>query len=76
MDSKGLIVYHRFDCSNPNQILTIIIIDGVTQVVIKEVLTDSSEKTIEAEVKCNVEDFRGEGGSWFGIYGKIPGLVE
>lgn len=67
------LVYHRFDCSNPNRIMTI---DGVVTVVIKEVSTDSSEKTVEAEVQCNVENFRGEGGTWFGTYGKIPGLVQ
>lgn len=69
-----VLVYEEFNC-NPNDYLTII---GVTEVEIIEPAFDEDGKLkdITANVKCEAEDFRGEAGQWFGIYGTIPGLVE
>lgn len=47
---------------------------GVTNITVTGV--DKTEQTVYAEVECILDDFRGEGGAWFGTYGRLPGLVK
>lgn len=67
-------VYHRNDCSNPNQTILIV---GFAQIELRDVL-NAPDKLVKGIVKCNyVSEFpsRGGGGD-FGTKGSIPGLVK
>jgi len=67
-------VYHREDCSNPNQQILIV---GFAQIELRDVL-NSPDKLVRGEVVCHrvdEQDSRGGGGE-YGIKGSIPGLVR
>ena len=71
----GVVVYDRGDCSNPNQSIKIV---GFARVVMNNVC-NAPYKLIRGQVECNYveeSDSRGGGGSYGGIKGSIPGLVE
>ena len=68
-----VVVYDRNDCSNPNKENTIV---GFAAVKIFNVAVTPA-KTIEATVLCNkYEDNTRGGGTYYGIKGTIPGLVQ
>lgn len=66
-------VYDRDDCSNPNQSITVV---GFARVIVNDVV-GAPEKIVRARVLCDyVEaDVRG-GGTNFGTFGGVPGLVQ
>jgi hypothetical protein len=68
----SVIVYDMDDCSNPTGSLEIL---GFATAIIHGVSCASTQE-INATVICEeVEDDRG-GGTYYGTYGRIPGLVE